>query len=452
VLVIEEGGDFLVTSFFAHQAKWTRSYGEPAIFKLHHATTGDAPGARNRPIICGRAVTQGGGGSINYTMMHESSGWLAGELGAGGAFPAAYWDALKDELGALFQRGDPELARTPVANAVHAALTGGAERFDSVASAAPWVPHYIDGPPPSGGGGAAGAVGRVYSLTNQFNDFGERTNSGVSLVAGGRDWRSEPRIDLWTSARVEALEFDSAAGGNGNGDGGGGGGGGGGGARCSGLRVRPLGGLTMGERDVKRVLFDPDRTTVVLAAGAGTPRLLLPHRDTLRNAAIGTRVNDHVLMPLGFYVLKQAADGSPAISPKDEYLPMFACREVAPTAVAAAASAGAANGDVAAGNGAPGGPAVVVSYDFFAGPLSELSYFAAHLLTSLWLPNWAKRRAIAHPWVFGTLREAIALVLQAVEFITKFNLGLIRRGKPLPPLILVTAILKVRWRSPDQAC
>lgn len=57
VLVIEEGQDFLSTSAITHQANWTRSYSESTIFKLHNATTG--PLAGRRPIISGRAVTQG---------------------------------------------------------------------------------------------------------------------------------------------------------------------------------------------------------------------------------------------------------------------------------------------------------------------------------------------------------------------------------------------------------
>lgn len=58
VLVIEEGQSFLQTSSITHQANWTRSYSEQSIFKLHTTTTG--PKAGNRPIISGRAVTQGG--------------------------------------------------------------------------------------------------------------------------------------------------------------------------------------------------------------------------------------------------------------------------------------------------------------------------------------------------------------------------------------------------------
>lgn len=45
-------------------------------------------------------VCTGGGGSINYTMMFESSDWLADQLGAGGTvFGQQYFDQLKRELG-----------------------------------------------------------------------------------------------------------------------------------------------------------------------------------------------------------------------------------------------------------------------------------------------------------------------------------------------------------------
>jgi hypothetical protein len=48
---------------------------------------------------CAVHVCAGGGGSINYTMMHESSDWLAQQLGAGGQYSAAYWDTLKQDIG-----------------------------------------------------------------------------------------------------------------------------------------------------------------------------------------------------------------------------------------------------------------------------------------------------------------------------------------------------------------
>jgi hypothetical protein len=68
-----------------------------------------------------------------------------------------------------------------------------------------YIPQYINGQAPGG------ALGRVYTFTNQFNDWGERANSGVSLVAGGSDWRRNGRVDLWTDARVEELRFGQCA-------------------------------------------------------------------------------------------------------------------------------------------------------------------------------------------------------------------------------------------------
>ena len=65
ILVIERGDNFLYTSDITHQTNWTKSYSEGNIFKLHNALTPD-----NKPIISGAACTMGGGGSINYTMIH----------------------------------------------------------------------------------------------------------------------------------------------------------------------------------------------------------------------------------------------------------------------------------------------------------------------------------------------------------------------------------------------
>lgn len=68
VAVVEAGDNFFNTSDITHQRNWTQSYAEDDIFKLHKATTLDSV-----PIISGRACTIGGGGSINYTMIHESN-------------------------------------------------------------------------------------------------------------------------------------------------------------------------------------------------------------------------------------------------------------------------------------------------------------------------------------------------------------------------------------------
>lgn len=59
--------------------------------------------SQHLPWLCAPTISccvrAGGGGSINYTMIHESSTWLAEQLGAGGAYTPDYWDTLKQELG-----------------------------------------------------------------------------------------------------------------------------------------------------------------------------------------------------------------------------------------------------------------------------------------------------------------------------------------------------------------
>ena len=85
VLVLEEGLDFFEASDSTHQSKWTQSYVDRDLFQLHNARN-----TQGAPIISARAKTQGGGGSINYTMMFESSEWLAHNIGG----VSEYWDCL----------------------------------------------------------------------------------------------------------------------------------------------------------------------------------------------------------------------------------------------------------------------------------------------------------------------------------------------------------------------
>ncbi|NEP81890.1 MAG: choline dehydrogenase, partial [Okeania sp. SIO3B3] len=83
VLVLERGDNFFNTSDITHQINWTKSYAEGNIFKLHNALTPDG-----KPIVSGWACTMGGGSSINYTMIHESSSWLTEHLGHN----ESYWN------------------------------------------------------------------------------------------------------------------------------------------------------------------------------------------------------------------------------------------------------------------------------------------------------------------------------------------------------------------------
>ena len=57
ILVLEQGRDYFHTSDVTHQNGWSKSYATSNIFKLHNAMTSDG-----KPVIAGRACTQGGGG------------------------------------------------------------------------------------------------------------------------------------------------------------------------------------------------------------------------------------------------------------------------------------------------------------------------------------------------------------------------------------------------------
>ena len=48
-------------------------------------------------------------------MIHESSDWLAQQLGAGGAYGPDYFDELKKELGGWRRRTDPAAHGLPAA-------------------------------------------------------------------------------------------------------------------------------------------------------------------------------------------------------------------------------------------------------------------------------------------------------------------------------------------------
>ena len=56
----------------------------------------------------------GGGGSINYTMIHESSQWLSEHLG----HPADYWHDLKAGLNPRFERPDPADDLSPMTKSI----------------------------------------------------------------------------------------------------------------------------------------------------------------------------------------------------------------------------------------------------------------------------------------------------------------------------------------------
>ncbi|NEQ08848.1 MAG: choline dehydrogenase [Moorea sp. SIO1G6] len=375
VLVLEEGDDFFTTSDITHQNNWTKSYAEEKVFKLHNALT-----PKGIPIISGRACTMGGGGSINYTMMHESSEWLATHIGQ----TAAYWDSLKAELNQKFARPNPVTDPSPVTKQVLQA----AEKVGFVTST-----DAIDNIPNL----EVRDTGLLHLFPTQFNSFGQRTHSGVSIV----DWFGQG-VEIKTRCRVERLEFSKEQGQK---------------PRCVGVHVKYLDtGMT------ERLSLLPDGGKVIMCAGGATPRLLWSHREELGNDLIGQHVNDHIVMPLGLYVVDKSID----VTPRDVYISVFATTVWQPEPEQP-------------------GQETVCCFDFFSGNFERLWFMIAHLYLAFLFPNWLKKFVIRLPWLFNIIKNVIRVFLQAVNFIINLLWGLynLLQGKPWhDEAHLITAAIK----------
>ena len=372
VLVLEEGEHFFFTSDIATQLNLLRSFAEGKIFKLHNALT-----PNHRPIISGRACTMGGGGSINATMIHESSDWLADHLG----YTADYWTALKHQLNPKFKRPTPADQPSPITR--HILQVAQAVGFEISQDAIANIPNHSE------------AKGNwLHLFTTQFNPFGQRTHSGVSLV----DW-SDPRLELKTQYRVKQLEFAQTTDT---------------GTPCVAVHAQSL--------TTRQIESFPlaEGGRVILCAGAATPRLLLPHRERLHNDAIGQEASDHILLPLGLYLVDPAIE----TTPKDNYIPLFATTMWHP---------------------APEGRPILCTFDFFAGELDRLIFLVAHMFLALLLPNWLKRVLLRFPLGFTIVKNTIRVLIQVVNFIIDLGwwvLDILAR-KPLHSEVrLVTAIIK----------
>ncbi|MBP0027990.1 hypothetical protein [Roseofilum sp. Guam] len=258
VLVLERGDSFFNTSDITHQINWTKSYAEGNIFKLHNALTPDG-----KPIISGWACTMGGGGSINYTMIHESSRWLAEHLGHN----ESYWDELKAELNAKFERPDPSINETPVTQHILDAGEVAGFQAPNPGHRIENIPSYQDYQSYSDR-----QAKQLYQFPTQFNPFGQRTHSGVSIV----DW-DDPRLELKTRCQMESLEFAPIDSPEADGSL----------AQCVAVQARFL------DRDQTDLIRIPLTTggKVILCAGAASPRLLMPYRQTLQNEAIGQQAS-----------------------------------------------------------------------------------------------------------------------------------------------------------------
>lgn len=360
VLVLEEGQNFFYTSDVTHQNNWSEIYGTGRIYKLHNARTSDG-----RPIITGRARTMGGGGSINYTMIHESSKWLSENIG----HSIMYWDKLKLSLNKKFCRPDPFKTQTKFSQHIQVKAMNAGFTFD------PRVPHepnrknhYIGNIPSlqdNFDDYPTKEAKQFYTFPSQFNAYGQRTNSGVSIV----DW---DKVHLRCNRLVKELVME--------------------GKSCTQVKVK---------NDLTKkieVYTLKKHGKVILAAGSQSPRLLM-RTPEIENKYIGKRVNDHICLPLGIYVVSK--DLKATVGGADAYEPVFGSTVVDTSSFV--------QGDASVKE--------VVFLDFFTGSLERLSFLVSSLYLCYVPFNSLKRLFGRFPLLFTFLSNSIRILLTALVFV-----------------------------------
>lgn len=346
VLVLEEGENFFETSDITHQRNWAKSYSEANIFKLHNAQTPE-----QIPILSGRACTMGGGGSINYTMIFESSEWLSKNFG----YDQDYWDNLKQELAESFQLRDPQKNLTDVALYVKEKLENFG--FSVNEKNLGYIPVYSEE-----------KERQIHIFPTQFDEFGQRIHSGVSLL----NWSDNERVDLMTQRRVINLHLEP----------------GNHGQRCRAITV-----LNLITEELETYQLGA-QTKLLLCAGAATPQLLYEHREKLNNLEIGKYVNDHILLPFGIYILPDEVK----VNLKDQYISLFATTEEF------------IDEDDKA-------EPIICNFDFFSGRLDVLLYLISHLFLAFWVPNLLKSWMIRNSQVFQLLKRVSRALVVILNFL-----------------------------------
>lgn len=362
ILVLEEGQNFFQVSDTTHENGWSKTYSTGRIFKLHNTVS-----PKGKAIISGRAIAMGGGGSINYTMMFESSKWLSKNLGKS----EEYWDTMKKELGVKFDRPDPfhkkkkdfadfieqkavEMKENPFA---------AADKGHNIAGNIPslqddWEDYPTD------------EAKQIYIFPTQFNEFGSRTNSGISLV----DW-TDHRIEIKCLHSVKELDVDVSG-------------------TCKAMKARNV----EKNKDVQYSVKQGGK--VVLCGGSASPRLLKRCKN-INNEAIGKYVKDHICMPLGIYFV--ADDKKDLIGPKNNYESLFATTTVKV-------------GD--------DGDRSLCTFDFFSGELDRLVYLVSSLYLTYIPFNGLKRLMGRYPFLFTLLSNTIRVLLNAIVFISEVLIGI----------------------------
>merc|ERR1719330_868329 len=134
---------------------------------------------------------------------------------------------------------------------------------------------------------------QLYIFPTQFNDFGQRVKSGVSLI----DWEDK-RIHLKCLCEVKSLNFAEGV--------------------CESVNVQN------NDIDDNEIYSVKPGGKVILCGGSASPRLLMRTKE-LKNEQIGKYVKDHICMPLGVYVVseKKNDENGILIGPKSNYESIF---------------------------------------------------------------------------------------------------------------------------------
>ena len=287
----------------------------------------------------------GGGGSINLTMIHESSKWLSENIG----YDVQYWDGLKKELNLKFNRPDPFTTQTKFAEFIQQKAGEGSVPFElpkknQYIGQIPSVQDDFDTFPTK-------EATQFYTFPTQFNAYGQRTNSGVSIV----DW---DKVYLRCNREVKDLVMDGAA--------------------CTKVKVKN------GTTNKEEVYAVKKGGKVVLACGSQSPRLLM-RTSGLKNEKIGKCVNDHICLPLGIYVVPDVKKA--VIGGADAYEAVFGSMAVD-----------------------TGGVKEVVFLDFFSGELERLLYLVSSLYLCFVPFNSLKGLMGRFPFLFTLLSNSFRIL------------------------------------------
>mmetsp|Transcript_22377 Transcript_22377/g.33824 ORF Transcript_22377/g.33824 Transcript_22377/m.33824 type:complete len:581 (+) Transcript_22377:247-1989(+) len=355
VLVLEQGQHYFETSNITHQFNWSKGYSTSSIYKLHDTVTTDC-----RSVLSGRATTMGGGGSLNYTMIHESSSWLADKMGR----DPSYWDTLKSEINGKLNRPDPFEIETPFARYIQERALDQSFAQTKEQNYTKHIPNYIDADVDDYDTKEAK---QLYIFPTQFDRFGNRIGSGVSIV----DWDN---VYLRCEREVTGLAMKES--------------------RCTGVQVKNL------TTNQPETYLLKSNGRVVLASGSHSPRLLL-RTPQLTNEKIGKRVNDHICMPLGIYVVSK--ENKAVVGPTDNYESLFGTSIV---------------------RFEDGTEPAVINLDFFSGEFDRLIYLVSSLYLCYLPFNGFKRFMGRYPFIFTILSNSLRILLTVLIFIARIVLGI----------------------------